>query len=391
MLLVDTFLMYCGFFMVIRLISIHYVEGLGWTAASIGIVLAVRQLLQQGSTPISGVIADHVGPKVLIFLGLFLRIFSFACMAFADNFPLLLFSAIITGLSGSLFEAPLAATITTLTNEKQRSRFYSLYGISGELGTVVGVQLGVILLNVDFRLLALVAASIFGLASLLTLFFLPKIQITGERTRKMGGVHLALHDVKFMAYTVLLMGFWFLFVQLNIAFPLAVKDVGASNETLGLLYAISSGMSIVLAYPVLRLAARWFSTFNILVIGMLLMTCGLGAVAISHGVVRLGFCVILITLGVMLAMPSSKTAAAELAHPQWLGTYLGLNAMAQGIGGALGNYAGGLLHDVGKQVHFAALPWLTFLVIGVVTSGGLWLLARSRNQALISEPEPLKG
>src|SRR5690242_4121768 len=73
-LLIDVFCMYTGFFMVVPLISVHYVDGLGWAAASIGLVLAVRQLTQQGLTMFGGVLADQVGPKMLICSGLAVRI-----------------------------------------------------------------------------------------------------------------------------------------------------------------------------------------------------------------------------------------------------------------------------------------------------------------------------
>ncbi|MBO0793637.1 MAG: MFS transporter, partial [Ktedonobacteraceae bacterium] len=345
---------------------------------SIGFILAIRQLLQQGSTPISGVIADHIGPKRLICLGLLLRVFSFACMALADNFPLLLFSAILTGLAGSLFDAPLAATITTLTDAKQRSRFYSLCGVSTELGGVIGIQLGVILLSFNFEFTTLGAAACFGAASLLTLIFMPSIRITGQRDRVTEGLGLALRDLRFVLYTLLLFGFWFMWVQLTISLPLAVTEIGASNETLGLLYGISSGISICLGYPLLHLFSRRCSSFTLLIGGMALMAIGFGAIALFHNVALLGVCVVIVTIGVLLAMPSQRTVAAQLAHPEWLGSYLGLNAIAQGVGGALGNYSGGLLHDVGKQIHFTALPWLVFFLVGILATSGLWLLAHYR-------------
>lgn len=49
-MLVITFLMWGGFFMVIPLISVRYVDDLGWSAGAIGLVLAIRQLTQQGLT-----------------------------------------------------------------------------------------------------------------------------------------------------------------------------------------------------------------------------------------------------------------------------------------------------------------------------------------------------
>ena len=42
-LLVSTFFAWGGFFLVIPMISVHYVDQLGWSAASIGLVLAARQ------------------------------------------------------------------------------------------------------------------------------------------------------------------------------------------------------------------------------------------------------------------------------------------------------------------------------------------------------------
>src|SRR5690349_6430931 len=72
-ILADTFLMWAGFFMVVPLISIHYVEKLGWAGASVGLALAVRQLIQQGLSPISGMFADRLGAKGLICTGLALR------------------------------------------------------------------------------------------------------------------------------------------------------------------------------------------------------------------------------------------------------------------------------------------------------------------------------
>ncbi|MGL4609741.1 MAG: hypothetical protein ACRCYY_08670 [Trueperaceae bacterium] len=57
-LLVNNLLMWGGFFMVIPLISVHYVEELGWAASHVGVVLALRQFSQQGITVFSGALVD---------------------------------------------------------------------------------------------------------------------------------------------------------------------------------------------------------------------------------------------------------------------------------------------------------------------------------------------
>src|SRR3954471_3233703 len=72
-LLISTFFAWGGFFMVIPMISVHYVDGLGWTAGAVGLVLAARQFFQQGLTPFSGALADRLGAKPLIAFGMIVR------------------------------------------------------------------------------------------------------------------------------------------------------------------------------------------------------------------------------------------------------------------------------------------------------------------------------
>src|SRR5687767_7574138 len=199
-ILVDTFFMWGGFFMVIPLISVHYVDDLGWSAASIGLVLAVRQLTQQGLTLPGGMLADRVGAKWLICSGMLLRAAGFACMAWADTFPLLLASAILAAIGGSLFESPKSASIAALTNPTNRARYYSLLGVVGGLGMTLGPLLGALLLRTDFSIVALVAASCYLITFLLTVLFLPAVQVSSERHGLTYGIALALHDRPFMIF-----------------------------------------------------------------------------------------------------------------------------------------------------------------------------------------------
>src|SRR5215210_1245856 len=175
-LLADTFLMWAGFFMVVPLIAVHYVDELGWAASSVGLVLAVRQFTQQGSTTLSGALADRLGAKGLICAGMFVRAIGFAIMAKADTFPILLLSAIVAALGGGLFESPKAAAIATLTDESNRRRFYSLSGVIAGLGVALGTQAGALLIRADFALVSIVGAVVFSLTFLLVLIFLPPVQ-----------------------------------------------------------------------------------------------------------------------------------------------------------------------------------------------------------------------
>lgn len=379
-LLVDTFLMWAGFFMVIPLISIHYVEKLGWAAASIGLVLAVRQFLQQGLSPISGMLSDRLGAKGLICAGLLLRVVGFAMMAWATTFALLMFSTVLAALGGSMFDSPRSASIAALTNETNRARFYSLTGVFSGLGLTLGTQIGALLIGVDFSYVALGAAACFVLTFLVTLVFLPSVRVAAEGGTLLNGFSLALHDRPFMTFNFLLLGFWFMWVQQSISFPLAAQAVGGGADTVGLIYAVNAGMSILLQYPLLRLAARRLQPLSILVIGVAIMSVGMGTIALAGNVAALLLCVVLYSAGALLASPSQQTVAANLANPASFGSYFGVNSLALAIGGGLGNLSAGILYDVGKAIAFPALPWIVFCVVGMSSAVGLGMMWARRRQ-----------
>ncbi|WP_409013428.1 MFS transporter, partial [Deinococcus sp.] len=164
------FLMWGGFFAVIPLVTVHFggstaQGGLGWPAATIGVILGLRQLTQQGLTVFGGAWADRLGPKPLILAGCLLRTLGFAWMGFAAHPGVLLAAALLAGVGGGLFDAPKNAAITAVTRPEQRARMFSLTSIAGNLGMVTGPLIGAALLGLGFRTAALAAASVYLLAA----------------------------------------------------------------------------------------------------------------------------------------------------------------------------------------------------------------------------------
>ena len=79
-LLVDNMLVVLGFFVVFPLISIRFVDQMGWAALMVGIALGLRQLVQQGLGIFGGAIADRFGAKPMIVTGMLMRAAGFAAV-----------------------------------------------------------------------------------------------------------------------------------------------------------------------------------------------------------------------------------------------------------------------------------------------------------------------
>ncbi|MFQ3631979.1 MFS transporter [Roseiflexus sp.] len=375
-MLVITFLMWSGFFMVIPLVSIRYVDDLGWSAGAVGLVLAIRQLTQQGLTVFGGALADRFGAKELIVIGMLIRAISFSAMAVATTYPLLMMSAILAALGGALFDSPSSAAMVALTRPEERNRYFAVLGIVRGLGMSLGPLAGAALLRVDFAFVAFAAGGCFFVACGITFLLLPPVQVAAERSELLAGILMALRDRRFMTFNVLLMGYWFMWVQLTISLPLAARALAGTADAVSWLYALNAGMSIVLQYPVVRLAERWFRPLPVLMLGIVLMALGLGSVAFASAIGTLLASVALFSLGALLAAPGQQTVAADLANPTALGSYFGVSALALALGGGIGNYAGGALFSFGRDINMPALPWLVCMAVGIGSAAGLAILDR---------------
>ncbi len=371
MLLVTTFLSWGGFFAVVPLISVHFVDDIGWSAASVGLVLAVRQFLQQGSSSLTGAIADRIGPKPLMCFGMFVRAISFLVLAAAGSYATVMLAAVLMALGGGFFESPQAAATAALTTPADRRRFYALNGTIGGLGTSLGTQLGALLIDSNFATVSMIGAVAFGTIFIVMLVFMPSISVSIGNQGAWSGLRLAVNDRLFVGFNVLLMGFWFMYTQFSISLPLAAKDISGDTSSVAWVYGVNSGVTILLGYLLPRMLERRMGNFPMLVAGIALTAVGMMAIGLVDSLSMLLFCVFVLSLGMVLSRPSQQTISAGLARPDALGAFLGVGALSLAIGGGIGNFTGGVIYDVGKSHDLHWLPWLIFGTIGLLAAVGL--------------------
>lgn len=380
-LLVFTFFMVIGFTLVMPLVAVHFVNNLGFAAATVGLALALRQLTQQGLALVGGMLADRFGARQLICFGVLVRALGFSSLAFANDIPTLFVAMLLSALGGVLFEVPYQSAIATLTTEENRPRYYSLSNFVSGVATTLGPLLGVLLLRFDFRWVCLVAAACFGITFLLAFFLIPPITLQAEK-RNMGyGLGLVLRDRAFITLTLLMMGYWFAAMQINISFPLLAEQLTGSPDSVGVMFSLNAGMTVLLQVPLIHLLTRWFQPRHVLVLGVLIMALGIGAVALAPDFVFFLACVAVFSLGALLTRPTQQTLTAAMADSRAMGTYLGVSSLALAFGGGMGNFMGGWLVDIAAQTGWAALPWLVFCVVSLVSAIGLALLRVPRPAA----------
>lgn len=386
-LLFDNLLVVLGFFVVFPLISIRFVDQLGWAAVVVGLALGLRQLIQQGLGIFGGAIADRFGAKPMIITGMLLRAAGFATMAMADQPWILWFSCALSAIGGTLFDPPRTALVIKLTRPHERSRFYSLLMMQDSAGAVVGALIGSWLLQYDFHFVCWVGAGIFVLAAGWNAWLLPNYRISTLRTPMKEGMMRVLRDRRFLTYVLTLTGYYMLSVQVMLMLPIVVNEIAGSPSAVKWMYAIEAALSLSLLYPLARWSEKHFRLEQRLMAGLLLMTLSLLPVGFATSLQAVFTLICCFYLGSIIAEPARETLSASLADSRARGSYMGFSRLGLALGGALGYTGGGWMYDTGNAMGRPELPWFLLGLVGFITLFALYWQFNPRTTA----PAVLRG
>jgi DHA1 family multidrug resistance protein-like MFS transporter len=377
-LYVTTLFSWGGYFLVVPLLAVHYVDDLGWAAATVGILLAVRQFTQQTVGVVFGVICDRIGPRTPILAGMAFRSAGFVSLAYADTFWLMMGSMILAALGGAMFDSPKSAAIAYLAPPDERPRIYSILGVLGGIGVALGTQLGALLIQADFRLVCFAGAAVYLVIALVIITWLPPMRVSGEvsATSPLGGIGLALRDSTFVRFLVMTSGYWFVWTQFSLTVTLAATDIAGTPAAVSWIYLINTGVTVGLGFLLPTFLARWLRPIGLLLWGMVILSVGIALVGFATGTPTILLAALVFSIGVVLARPGQETVTANLADPAARGTYFGVAYFSMAIGGGLGNLVGGLAYDYGEANDLAHAPWILFGLVGMVSAVGLWIYRR---------------
>ena len=400
-----------GFYMLVPFLAGYMANGLGLALWVVGLVLGIRVLSHQGMSLFGGSIGDWLGHKQAIVAGCIVRVVAFTIFGFADGPVGMAVGAILTGLGGALLSPAVKAYLAHAAGPR-RVEAFALLDVTIHGGSLLGPLIGALLLGVEFRLVCFGAAAMFALVALLQWRFLPASDLpvapTEQSIVRSWGAPLA--NRPFVLFCASVLGYFFLYNQVYLGLPLEIQRLTGSEASVGPLFAMLAIVGILGQLPTTVWAERRLHPSNAIVIGLVLMglafvpllltaavlpidstatvgvliSAGLapdGALAellrVTVNVAPLALCCILLIGGQMLAAPFISSTIASLSTDRQLGTYFGLYAVVQGIGAALGNFAGGAAFDLARAAGSPGLPWALMAAIGLVCAAGLLGLDRS--------------
>ncbi|KRV46829.1 MFS transporter [Wenjunlia vitaminophila] len=378
LLMANQFGINLGFYMLMPYLAGHLSGDLGLAAWTVGLVLGVRNLSQQGLFLIGGTLADRFGYKSPILAGCLLRTGGFALLGWVDSLPALVTASAATGFAGALFNPAVRAYLAAEAGEERRVDAFAAFNVHYQAGMLLGPLVGLALLAADFRAVCTAAATVFAALTLLQARALPRRRGAGEGSGGRGGVwdqwRRVVGNRSFLLFSAAMTGSYVLAFQVYLALPLAADAAlgrQGAKATSGL-FVVSAAVAVAGQLRLTGWAKRRLTPHQALVRGLTAMGTAflpLALVPASVPVAELGALVVAVTVlaaGSAIVYPFEMDTVVTLSGNTLVATHYGLYNTVSGLGITLGNLGCGALWDF---AHARDAPWLVWAVLAG-TGGG---------------------
>jgi len=335
---------------------------------------------------VAGPIVDRFGRKWVMVFSLFADAVIFLFMIQANTYAAFAILMSLRGISNPLYRVGADAMLADLIPIDKRLDAYALIRMVQNIGIAIGPAVGGFLAATSYSLTFFAAAAgLSAYASLLTFFARETLvrksdESVFEATReKLGGYDKVFKDKTFIS-TIGSMAFgWITAVLMWIILPVYAKtNFGVPENQYGWIPTTNALMVVFLQMLVTGFTRRYRAR-SMMALGMTIYAVANGLVAIMTGFWGFWVCMVIMTFGELIIVPTSNTYTANTAPADMRGRYMSIYGLIWTVGRAIGPLMGGWLNDL---IAPQAI-WFGGLAIGLTSAFILFLLSRRK------EPNPL--
>jgi MFS family permease len=331
-----------------------------------------------GSLP-GGALTDRFGRKGIIIFSLIASSFSTLLMGFVNEFQTFLLVAFISGIFTDVGGPAYEAVFMDMLPEEKRASGFGIRRVAFNLAIVIGPVIGGFIAARSYLALFIIDAIVSGIVALLVFLLIPETRPAAPEgkaqestTETFAGYLRVLRDGKFIAFTLVCLLTWLVYMNMNTTLGVFLRDQhGLSESGYGWLISINAAMVVLFQFPITRHIEKkppmlmmalgaFFIAFGLFLYGFV-GTFGLFAVAIG-----------ILTVGEMVTVPIANAVVAGFSPEEMRGRYNFVYGNSWGISFAVGPYLAGLVMD-----HYDPnLLWYACGIVGMIAVIGFLALHR---------------
>lgn len=358
-------------------------------------LLSLNALVGLITSFLGGPLIDRFGRKWIMVVSLALNGLAYLTLGYADSYLQFAVLLSISGAVNPLYRVGADAMMADLIPKEKRIDAYALLRLSNNLGVAIGPAFGGFIAASSYNLAFFFASAgmmIYGLLiARLARETLPARETydpaglalkENPPKEKFGGYLDILKDFPYMgfivAFTLVMMCASLIWVLL----PVYAMDVhNVPIKMYGFIPTVNALMVVTLQLFVTRLTKR-FSPLPVVAIGSVFYTVAVGAVMFMHDFWGFMVCMVVLTIGELIIVPTSSTYVANHAPVDKRGRYMGLYAITWGVASGIAPVFGGHLNDV----YGPSATWIGGAVVGAIGVLAFSLLDRLQVRRLTKPP-----
>jgi MFS family permease len=363
---------------VIAFLSLYLVRERGLGPAEAGRILSLYGVGFVVAGPLGGLLADRIGRRATMVLGLVCGASSVGALAFARAPALLALFAFCTAATGDTFRPAISAAVADVVPPGDRARAYGLVYWAVNFALSVGLAIGGLLAERSYTALFLADAGTSLTAAVIVLASVPETRpkdVVHESAVR--GLVKTFGDGPFLSFLLLQVAALVVFVQWQLALPLDMSAHGLGPSAYAFLMALNCA-GVVVLQPLLSPRLNRVDAALLLAVSAALFGVGYGINAIGGNLLVYGVGTGLWTVGEVIGFPVANTVVANLAPPELRGRYQGAFAMCWGAAFCISPFAAGEV----MQRFGARTLWLLCLAVAFAVSFGHIVTAEPRRRRL---------
>jgi MFS family permease len=300
---------------------------------------------------IAGPIVDRFGRKWIMVISLVLNALGYVFMSQAQTLSEFAVLMAINGIVNPLYRIGLDSMIADLIPAHKRADAYSLTRMANNIGVAVGPAAGGFIAAISYAIAFYIAAgglAIFGvLIALFAIETLPPHDATNPVPAKeqFGGYGSILRDTPFMGFVI---SFTLVMVAASLVWVLLAvyvkQNYGIPESQYGFIPTTNALMVILFQFAVTQFTKRR-PPLRMVALGAVFYAVATAGIALGQGFWAFWLCMVILTCGELIIMPTSSTYVANLAPTAKRGRYMSLFGLTWGVASGIGPILGGYLND----------------------------------------------
>jgi len=363
-----------GFFMLFAnyLTRSTEVGGLEFTQSQKGIIMGVGTGILYFLPVITGAIADKWGFKKVLFLSFVIYATAFIIIPLFDTFTGVFLSYLYLAVGAALFKPVISATIAKTTNDETSSIGFGIFYMMVNIGSFMGPLLTLAFKGASYDLVFYISAGIVSVNFILLLFYTePEREVNNEPFKDTlltigKNIVTVFADMKFVAFLVIVSGFWTMYLQLFFMLPVFIEQwvdtstmVHFFSQNLPFIvenYSDGNQLDpefltnfdalfiVIFQVMISGVIMRW-KALSVMVSGFIISTIGLSLTMMTQNPVFILVFMFVFAVGEMTSSPKITEYIGKIAPADKKALYMGYSFIPLFIGNILAGIVSGPVYE----------------------------------------------